>query len=330
MASQNKPLPNRPHKKRTLRPDHPDAAVRRGPRTEAGMRRVAQNACRHGLSVAAAFEASVAAEIEALARRICGDAAGPDAAPLPPFALDLARRVAQAQFDLKRVRLARHRLLVTNFADPRYRTRKGLMARIRMLGKAGDLLLRGIPVPPDMARAILDRPRGAEKMAVILADFTKELAAMDRYERRARSRRRRAIRAFDDAVTETVARRSAARADASRARADTDAAVSAKQFPATSPMESTPREDAAVSPQRHRVRPEGRKAPASRRRGALRKHFGGTISDKKCSRIKNAWRGRRVRPRIGTARAKSPIDLARQIPRVRRFGPPARASLAVT
>jgi hypothetical protein len=223
-----KPLTNRPRKKRTLRPDHPDVAVRRGPRTEAGMRRVAQNALRHGLSVAAAFEASVAAEIEAVARRICGaaDAATPGAADvvsLPPWALVLARRIARAQFDLRWVRLARHRLLVTR-------------------------------IPPDMARAILERrPRDAEKMAVILADLIRELAAMDRYERRARSRRKRAIRAYDDAITEAVTRRHAVRVDA-----DTDAAVPAEQFPAKSHAESAPRETAAVSPQRHRVRREGR------------------------------------------------------------------------
>jgi hypothetical protein len=133
------------------------------------------------------------------------------ASRLPPRALFLARRIAQAQFDVKRVRLARHGLLAMKFADPRYRTRKGLMARIRTLGKAGDLLLRGVPVPPDMARAINERPQGAEKMAVILADFSKELAAMDRYERRALSRRKRAIRAFDDALSEAAAERRTAR-----------------------------------------------------------------------------------------------------------------------
>jgi hypothetical protein len=250
---------SRPRKKRTLRPDHPDALVRRGPRTAAGKRRVAQNARSHGLSLAACLEPSVAAEVEALARRICGasDATtreAPDASSrLPPHALFLARRIAQAQFDVRRVRLARHGLLTTNFADPRYRTRKGLMTRIRMLGKAGDLLLRGIPVPPDMARAIHERPQGAEKMAVILADFSKELAAMDRYERRALSRRKRAIRAYDDALSEAAARRRAVPAATSRARPAAVAAVSAKQFPATNPIESTSRPDAGVSPGHDRV-----------------------------------------------------------------------------
>ena len=264
--AENQHLTSRPRKKRALRPDHPDALVRRGPRTAAGKRRVAQNARSHGLSVAACFEPAAAAEVEAMARRICGvgDATASGASAggatmqdaldaasrLPPRALFLARRIAQAQFDVKRVRLARHGLLAMKFADPRYRTRKGLMARIRTLGKAGDLLLRGVPVPPDMARAINERPQGAEKMAVILADFSKELAAMDRYERRALSRRKRAIRAFDDALSEAAAERRAARAAESRERHAADAAVSAKQFPATNPIESTPGRDTCV-PQEH-------------------------------------------------------------------------------
>jgi hypothetical protein len=59
-------------KKRRLRPDHPDALVRRGPRTIAGRRRVAQNARRHGLSVPPLGNDGFTAEAEALAHRICG------------------------------------------------------------------------------------------------------------------------------------------------------------------------------------------------------------------------------------------------------------------
>jgi hypothetical protein len=45
----------------------------------------------------------------------------------------------------------------------------------------------------------IGKPQGAEKFAYILSDLAPKLAAIDRYERRALSRRRFAIRDFDAA-----------------------------------------------------------------------------------------------------------------------------------
>jgi hypothetical protein len=46
---------------------------------------------------------------------------------------------------------------------------------------------------------VQSKPEGPQKFATILSDMTRRLAAMDRYERRALSRRKFAIRAFDAA-----------------------------------------------------------------------------------------------------------------------------------
>jgi hypothetical protein len=74
--------------------------------------------------------------------------------------------------------------------------------KMRMKLKILRALLR--PNPPDISREALEfatsNPslQGPDKLATILLEETKELLAMDRYERRALSRRKFAIRAFDE------------------------------------------------------------------------------------------------------------------------------------
>ena len=84
-------------------------------------------------------------------------------------------------------------------ANPRYRSPRHLRRHIAMLGGVVDLLTRGLPVPDDMRKAAFGRPQGALKFALILADLADRLAKLDRYERRALSRRKAAVRDFDAA-----------------------------------------------------------------------------------------------------------------------------------
>ena len=51
----------------------------------------------------------------------------------------------------------------------------------------------------DLAELKSSGPEGPHKFAAILSDEAKQLLSMDRYERRALSRRKFAIRAFDEA-----------------------------------------------------------------------------------------------------------------------------------
>src|SRR5258708_2641114 len=128
-----------------------------GPRTAAGKARVARNARRHGLNAPVAGDPAFAGDIEALARRICGLGEPTDAEASDPvlrLTLHLARRIAEAQVDLMRVRRVRHDMLAEAFADPDYRSSRGLMGRIRMLSRAGEMLAHRVPVPPNMAHAI--------------------------------------------------------------------------------------------------------------------------------------------------------------------------------
>jgi hypothetical protein len=197
---------DRPPKKRRLRAGFIDRSARRGPLTAKGKARASQNARRHGLSRSVLRDRIATVEIEDLTRKICGSrpgsqtdkegAKGIDAAVDREFAR-IARRIAEAQVDLLRVRRARHDLISRAFANPHFRPGKGLHAWIRLLAKAGELLKLGVALSQDMREAIEVKPRGAEKLALILSDASAELARMDRYERCALSRRKFAIREFD-------------------------------------------------------------------------------------------------------------------------------------
>src|ERR1700704_1881657 len=102
-----------------------NARASTGPKTPAGKARVARNARRHGLNLPVTADPALAPEVEALARDICGLGGGAhgQVAPLhpgphPPLysalhpalhpalheKLHLARRIAEAEIDLIRVR----------------------------------------------------------------------------------------------------------------------------------------------------------------------------------------------------------------------------------
>jgi hypothetical protein len=127
--------------------------------------------------------------VEALGREI----AGPDATAETQ---ELARLIAEAQIDLRRVRYARHRFLSDCLSSKYYDSH----ANARMKAKVIGQLLRG--KGPDISIETLEKfltstPQGPHKLALILSQEAKQLLAMDRYEQRALSRRKFAIRAFD-------------------------------------------------------------------------------------------------------------------------------------
>jgi hypothetical protein len=147
--------------------DRGDAPRRCGPRTPGGKGRSARNAFRHGLSVPVVGDPVTARAVEALTLRIASDADAETGA--------LARRVAQAQMDLIRVRRVRHELLA------------------EALGNVGGG--RG-PAEAKLA-ARVSPSQHSDQISKLLSDLASRLAAMHRYERDALSRRKFAIRDFD-------------------------------------------------------------------------------------------------------------------------------------
>ena len=108
----------------------------------------------------------------------------------------LARQIAEAQIDLRRVRCARHKLLSDALANPYYERRQDTRQKAAVLNR---LLRTNAPDVPmeNLVAFLTSTPQGPHKFATILSQEVKQLLAMDRYERRALSRRKSAIRAFD-------------------------------------------------------------------------------------------------------------------------------------
>ena len=133
---------------------------------------------RHGLNIAVWSEPALAPEAEAIARRI----AGPD---VEADALEWARRIGEAQVDLNRVRSLRKQAIARRLSDLRGGPSFQGLELVRLLGLFLDRPLH--PNPPE----------AEARLAAILAGMTSELARLDRYERRALSKRKRAIRGYD-------------------------------------------------------------------------------------------------------------------------------------
>jgi hypothetical protein len=170
-----------------------------GPLSRAGKRRASGNACRHGLASSRKPDAATARKLEQLAREIAGDSNS-------EIILDFARTVAEAEFDLGRVRLARreliNRVIADGTSDPfsdQLAKQQAMLRHMRAELRHLKLLLRGeaapeIPVQDFIEPAESMPTRPSERTAEAVRRALPELVKLNRYDMRAASRRNRAIK----------------------------------------------------------------------------------------------------------------------------------------
>jgi hypothetical protein len=189
-----------------------NARVSTGPRTQQGRARSAQNARRHGFSVSVESDPLLSKDAEALARALAGGQAS-------VALLEAARRAAEAHIDLVRIRRARHDVLLRKLNESKPKPEAPRATDPRAAAKRILELLEPIEDPDSplwkykqalvgesQEQKAVDEAKKDEPVSgapsprtpdAMLTDIPEEYYAFERYERRALSRRKFAIRELD-------------------------------------------------------------------------------------------------------------------------------------
>jgi hypothetical protein len=169
-----------------------NAQASTGPKTASGKKRSALNARQHGLNMSVLHDPVLVKEVEVLARQFAGTSSSAEV-------LYCARRVAEAQVDLQRVRAYRLRYIRQALADPNFVGITAEELHVRLSIRWIELERRGHFPAWGFAHLNPEPLEGPQKLATIFSDLVRHMSVLERYERRALSRRRLAIRDLDAA-----------------------------------------------------------------------------------------------------------------------------------
>ena len=170
-----------------------------GPRSAAGKATVAQNAIRHGLAGPVLLQGSAGQRMQQLADAFLGDG------PRTNATEEAALQAAEAQFIIEQTRLVRLQLFDQTDPAPRpvvsvgtRRARKRaqrLVAKVPtdVMGEDRKQRFLGFFAQQEALDSPIQVQTNDERQAAVLDEAAVRLLRLDRYERRALSRRRRAL-----------------------------------------------------------------------------------------------------------------------------------------
>ena len=150
-----------------------NARASTGPKTGRGRARSARNAFRHGLSIPVESDQVLCEQMQALTRQIAG-------ADTSIHIQILARRIAEAQLDLLRVRCARHRLLSEEPNNPDYLSPAIMRKKFTAMVRFARAVEADKPLSANIIETLGSRPESPFKLATIVSENAPELQALDR------------------------------------------------------------------------------------------------------------------------------------------------------